>query len=145
MLGLMAVSLGLVGALLGLGQWFVLRRYLPRIEWWVIASFLGYAVGYSLVLVPIPAVDEFGPAKLVLGLGSTLGILQWLTLRGRVPQAGWWIIISLAGWALAIALPGVLYLTGLYVEPFDLVAALLMPAAVTGAGMVWLLQAHTGG
>lgn len=75
-----------------------------------------------------------------LEFGVILGALQWLVLRGRVDHAGWWIAISLAGWAMAAALIDLAYISGLYVEPFDLLAAFLVPVAVAGGGIAWLLR-----
>lgn len=77
---------------------------------------------------------QAGAVTLVL-FGVVLGIAQWSVLRGRVHQAGWWIAISTLAWALAaaISLPivnwaGFVTLSG------------VLPVAVTGAGMVWLLR-----
>lgn len=38
----------LVGAILGLGQWFVLRKQIYREEWWMVANILAWAVGLPL-------------------------------------------------------------------------------------------------
>ncbi len=75
-----------------------------------------------------------------LTFGVILGILQWLTLRGRVYQAGWWVAISIAGWLAAFALTGAAIVSGLYVEPFDMLAAFIVPIAIAGAGIIWLLR-----
>lgn len=45
-----------------------------------------------------------------IGIGATVGILQWLVLRPLVHQAGWWLFLSTVGWAMGqvvveIALP----------------------------------------
>ena len=44
------------------------------------------------------------------------------------------------GLGLAFLLIGAAYLSGLYVEPFDMLAAFLVPTIVTGGGMLWLLR-----
>jgi hypothetical protein len=86
------------------------------------------------------APSQLASSSVFLLFGLVLGVAQWLVLRRRVPQAGWWIAITIAGWILAFLLVGVAYLSGLYVEPFDMLADLLVPTIVTGIGMLWLLR-----
>ena len=31
--------------------------------------------------------------------GLMIGVFQWVVLRQRVPQVGWWVLASAAGWA----------------------------------------------
>lgn len=93
--------------LLGLGvpigalQWLVLRQHLNQVGWWVLASGLGWAMGMGWVLVggAIPAGAGFlaGTAA-----GATMGIAQWIVLRNKLHQAGWWIPVSILGWTLAV-------------------------------------------
>lgn len=132
---------GALGAAIGLAQWLVLRRYLRGTGWWVLATLLGYALPFILIRSMPPSEQPWlAGTSMFLMLGTTLGILQWLVLRGRVRHAGWWIAISIAGWLAAFALTGAAIVSGLYVEPFDLLAAFLVPVAVAGAGIVWLLR-----
>ena len=136
-----AITSGVMGAFFGLGQWLVLRRALPAMGGWVLATAIGYVVVLGLdPLIQFDALPELGGAFAFLMFGVVLGVAQWLVLRGRVDQAGWWIAISIAGWALAFLLIGAAYLSGLYVEPFDMLAAFLVPTIVTGGGMLWLLR-----
>ncbi len=142
-LGVVLMSLGwiLIGATFGLGQWWALRGELEGAGWWILATTVGYPLGNLL-----PTVWRVTDAPLLNGLlgllsfGLALGVLQWLVLRGRVQQAGWWILISVAGWLLVLAVTGAAYLSGLYVEPFDMLSAFLFPTAISGAGMAWLLE-----
>ena len=39
---------GAVGGLAGLGQWFVLRRKVPRAGWWILAASLSWAITYLI-------------------------------------------------------------------------------------------------
>jgi hypothetical protein len=136
-----AISSGVMGALFGLAQWLVLRRVLPAMERWVLATPIGYGLVFGAIpIIRFDAIPQLGGAMIFLMFGIVLGILQWLVLRERVYRAGWWIAISTAGWAIAFIFIGAAYLSGLYIEPFDLIAAFLVPTGVTGAGMVWLLQ-----
>jgi hypothetical protein len=136
----MALDNGLLGAVLGWAQWLVLKRERQGLGRWVLATAVGFALGGLLMYANLPGLEALGPAKAVLQFGLLPAIFQWLALRGHVYQAGWWILFTLLGWPLAFLLIRLAYLTGWYVEPFDLVSALLVPAAVAGAGMVWLLR-----
>ncbi len=139
-LWMMLLGDALLGASLGLAQWLVLRTELKGMGWWIVATAAGFSLGRLFMFVNLPQMDALGPGKAILQYGLFPAIFQWLALRGRVYQAGWWILIALLGWPLAFLLTDLAYATRLYVEPFDLVSALLVPAAVSGAGMVWLLR-----
>src|SRR3990172_7647360 len=101
--GVVAVFGLVIGASLGITQWLVVRRQVPRAYMWVLASvmggivigFLGFAMG--------------GPRGGPLGgsvIGASLGITQWLVLRHRVrrPMYGcWqvsWAFLQARRWAL---------------------------------------------
>ncbi len=140
MLGVAALVTALMGAFFGLGQWLVLRRYLPRSGGWVLATLIGYSVPLLFGRLLPGGPPPLGPMTMGLQFGLGLGVLQWLVLRPRVYQAGWWVPISVAGWLLAFGLTGAVYLSGLYVEPMDMLFAFLIPVAVAGAGLVWLLR-----
>lgn len=161
-----------IGATIGLAQWFVLRREIKRIGWWVPATLAGYA---SIGLLPLiagvfqPAWPDWAftlindgkmhwlarvvagwpnaswaPGAMTLTLfGAALGFVQWLVLRGRVYQAGWWIALSTVGWALAAVLNIMPSEPGPSLT-FELMIVLTIapgvPVALAGAGMVWLLR-----
>jgi hypothetical protein len=77
-------------------------------------------------------------------VGAIVGALQWLVLRGRVTRAGWWVLASTLAWALSTVLGEV----GALAAGEDFVADLLrviLGAALSGAGMVWLLRQPASG
>ena len=86
---------------IGWGFWIV----------WVLASVIGFGIGsfigigVSYALLPAVGItEEFGIAHLIMFgtmLGIASGFLQWVVLRGKVAQAGWWIAVSAAGFAIA--------------------------------------------
>ena len=151
------------GSTIGLGQWIVLRKYLPRIGLWVAATIVGYA---SIGLLPLiagviqPGWSDWAFTLIVSGkmhwlarvepswpaaswlpgtitlsmFGAVLGVAQWLVLRHRVDHAGQWIAISAVGWALAAALSFLPSVLVVVLMSFD------VPIIVAGAGMVWLLN-----
>ena len=81
---------------------------------WVLACTVGWFVGFiiSFVLGSIIVEGTYGGEFSVLGsilsgliggaaAGAVVGILQWLVLRRRVSRAGWWVLASCAGLAVA--------------------------------------------
>ena len=97
-----ALEYGLDGAVLGtcigIAQWLVLRRLIPRAGWWLLASIIGFAVGKGVsdVVAHETGFVGFGGAA----IGAVLGIAQWIVLRRHVAQAGWWVLASALAWAV---------------------------------------------
>ncbi len=44
-----ALVAAIVGSVMGLAQWLILRHWLPRAGWWVIISALGWSIGLSTI------------------------------------------------------------------------------------------------
>ncbi len=96
-----AIALWLItGLLMGFGQWLVLRRWVDRAQWWILASTAGWG---GAIALGITAYGIFA-AELrweVVGMAITLpvvffgvGLFQWLLLRRWVRRAGWWLLAS---------------------------------------------------
>jgi hypothetical protein len=86
------IGLLLAGALFGLTQWCMLRRYVPRVGWAVPAAsvglWLGYGAGYTLLGFPFDYI--LGP-----GLAAALAaIVEWSALRRQVVGASWLVAAS---------------------------------------------------
>ena len=47
--GIIVARVGMVGAAVGIAQWFVLRGQVFRAGWWVLASAAGFAVGGAVI------------------------------------------------------------------------------------------------
>lgn len=81
-LGLISADLGwfggvsLFGTVVGVLQWAVLRRHVPRASWWVVASTAGWGLG-------MPIGDIVGPPALGAVYGAITGIVLVLLLRQR--------------------------------------------------------------
>ena len=143
--GIILARVGMVGATVGIAQWFVLRWHVSRAGWWVLAS----AVGGALTFAVIFAADGIIVARVGM-VGAAVGIAQWFVLRGQVFRAGWWVLASAAGFAVGGAviraasefessLRGFSYLPHpVYVAGF--VLGLALYGAITGVVMVWLLR-----
>ena len=76
---------------------------IQTIEWslwfqWLLATTLGWLLGILIGEI---------------GVGVVVGIGQWLVLRQRIHQAGWWVWASTVGWAVGWAL----IVTGVVISP----------------------------
>ncbi len=138
-----------LGSMVGLMQWLILRIFVSRTGWWVLASTAGFAVGWGGVFVAIFGYPEgmggmssftnvLGKAVVVALGGAVTGILQWLVLRGKVSRAGWWVLASTVGLALGVTVADAIP------NEMDLLGVLLLPGAVlgavTGGVLIWLLR-----
>jgi hypothetical protein len=80
---------------------------------WVLAStvdwFVGFYVGFVSGTMFLVSTAKSVPGDIlvyfILGaaLGSGVGLVQWLVLRRRISRAGWWVLASTAGFAVAVA------------------------------------------
>jgi hypothetical protein len=113
------------GVITGFFQWLVLRRYLSRAGWWIVASAVGWAVGIALSW--IVHWDDVG----FVAIGAIVGAVQWLILRRQVRRAGWWILASAVGWAVSWGAVGMV-LGGVWGGGVG--------GQFTGAVLVWLLR-----
>ena len=130
LLGFLIGEIG-VGVVVGIGQWLVLRQRIHQAGLVGMASTVGWAVGWALIVTGVVISPEAGViASLVAGtvLGVMLGIAQWLVLRRMVHYAGWWVLANAIGWA--IGLTGILGAT--------VVGAVV--GAVTGFALDFLLR-----
>ena len=82
---------------------FVVSRFLLQ---WMLASILGFAVGAALG----NAVTDLIFTAL---FGAVGGFMQWLVLRRQIAGAGWWVLASTLGFAVApmAAIAGVMALS----------------------------------
>lgn len=135
------------GLLMGMAQFALLRRYLPRMGRWVLATAGGWSLGLVLILVGVFQVvtHVWGPEAVyrswafVLAfslLGLSIGFGQWLVLRRRLPRAGLWIGTNVLGWGLL----GLL--AGNDLDQYWLLFVLL-PACVTAATLALLMNPLT--
>lgn len=130
----------LMGLFIGLVQYWLLRQYLPGMGGWVPLTIGGWLLGMLLVALPgwlhwmeAPLSDL---ALIFLLMGFSIGLVQWLLLRKRLPQAGWWIAANLAGWGL-LAL--VLSPWGNSIDQYGLIVLGFLPACATAVALALLM------
>jgi len=90
---------GTAGAVVGAGQFLVLRRVIKS-AWWIPATSADWGLGVMLGALMQPVIQ----AQAGIGAGIALGVTQWLILRRHVSKAGWWILASTLSWTLAWAI-----------------------------------------
>jgi hypothetical protein len=127
------------------------RPELGSLEGAVGGSLLGFlGIGALGWVAPRDMVDIFLRAVwgLIEGMkvGFVIGGLQWLVLRGQVPNAWRWIVASMLGWAVGLGagwtVGAILRMrTGLFLgEVLGLTVTWAVMAAVTGVCLIELLQ-----
>ena len=144
---IMGATLGTVmGVTGGYFQWVVLRERIAGAGLWCLAGALGFALAMG-VIIAADTGENHAMAGFLIGsvFGVTGGILQWLILRRKVAQAGWWLLANLLGslvGGLAIPIAIAIMDAGnweLGVMTFGLVFG-AGNGAITGAALVWLLR-----
>lgn len=128
----------IVGLLTGALQYGLLRRYLPRMGWWVAATAGGWLIGVFLILIPGWLHWPYSLLSLDLAfivLGLSIGLGQWLVLRRRLPRAGWWIAANGAGWGLLA-----LIVDGNSINQYGLFTLGFFPASVTALMLALLMN-----
>jgi hypothetical protein len=140
----------MLGVSTGLAQLLVLRRRLAGVGAWLPATLAAYTLFWLL-----HNAEVFGFAHTQWGLvgqgfghgaivGAMLGVAQYFVLRGRLPNAERWILISTVSWSVSgaimhFALDVVLALPGNY-GPFDVLIASALAALFSGFGLQNLLK-----
>ena len=127
------LALFFMGLFVCFAQWLTLRRYVPQASHWVWLSIGGWIVGlpltmYAIGSVYLPVTNEGGWAI----SGIIVGTAQWLFLRSRVKNAGWWILVSAISWCLGMILLNTEFLGGW--------AGIIFQSVVTGFFMMLLLR-----
>lgn len=89
-----------IGVGIGIGQYLVIRRFLPKAGRWVLATGAGWLLGFAADT----AMQRMGNPSALFGFaaaGFLQGCLQWLLLRQRGSFTILWPLASTTGWALS--------------------------------------------
>jgi hypothetical protein len=128
----------IAGLLTGVFQFGLLRRYLPRMGWWVLATAGGWLLGMLLIVISNRLRWTNSSINLdfvFLVMGLSIGVGQWLVLRRCLPQTGWWIGANVVGWGLVA-----LITPGNSIGQFGLLTLGFVPACVTAAIFALLVK-----
>jgi hypothetical protein len=92
----------IVGAILGVGQWFLLKGQIPVSLNWVLATSLGAALGMAIGIGLLGSEMSGSGLLWRAGItGLTIGVAQWLVLRPVLPRSAVWVVVVVAGWVTA--------------------------------------------
>ncbi len=97
---------GVIGGFpLGLFQWMVLRRYVPKSEPWIVVTTLGFfaawCVAAILLAIVLTVAKGAGNTAVFLALAAATPIIGFA--QRRVIKTRFWVIASTAGWASFVA------------------------------------------
>lgn len=143
----------------GVGMWILYALVNPLTMWLTFATFIGYAVIYTVLLKPAT------PQNIVIGglSGAMPPALGWAAIANEVPMQAWLLVLIIFVWtpphfwALALyrrddyaksGLPMLpvthgMNFTGLHIWLYTivLVATTLLPFAVQMSGLIYLVSA----
>jgi len=127
----------IIGLLTGILQYILLRRYLPHMTGWIVATFLGWLMpfitGTLILRVLAYQNDPFFIMPGMLLIGATIAVPQWWLLRQRVRYAFWWLLAYGVGWEMV----GLLNLVTS--DPLPVLLAIASMTAITTGVAWWLL------
>jgi hypothetical protein len=133
------IFMPLLGLITGLLQYPLLRRYLPRMGWWIGATTIGWLLAPFTIFFLVEGLSinaEWFTFWIIPALiGGSVGFMQWLVLRRRLARAGWWIPATMVGW-LAVRLAAGPTLVG----PLDIFYLTVLPALATAVTLGLLIR-----
>ena len=139
-----------VGSLVGLAQWVVLRKYLNGVFDWILAGGASWAMGYALGLLIINGLTNTGFDGFIgyILFGIIVAIAQWPILRREIPNAWMWIAANVVGWTAGFYLSQLsldLFFNGPTIDPLASTSVLsgvsgLVAGAITGIALVLIVR-----
>lgn len=138
------------GFLVGLAQWFVLRKYVYDVSDWIWAAGASWAVGYALGLLIINGLTGTGLDGFIgyLLFGAIVALVQWPILRREIPNVWMWILANVIGWTAGFYLSQFsldLFFNGPAISPVASTSVLsgvsgLVAGAITGIALVLIVR-----
>lgn len=117
-------KLSLVGLMMGLGQWLILRSRLTAIWGWIPATILGLPLGFLvsfLISDVISSIFANEPVRVFIMSGTAgliTSIIQWLALQRKMRNALRWLVASALSWGTGITITG--YIVEGYLSSIEL-------------------------
>ena len=140
------IMLPIMATILGVGQWLVLRRRIPKSGWWIISTIVGIVGGIALAGGVVQVISRItqqewnwdlrpGSLTLYVLIGFWLALAQLPILWHHIRCPILWFLASMIGWLVL----------GLIVDvsidrTSDIFAVGAIPAIFTGFGLIWLLR-----
>ena len=128
-----------IGTVISLNQWLLLRRKLKISALWILACIGGFIIGETVVGLFLWKLEisrgDLGWAEggsilaealIFTFSGILIGLFQYPLLRKVYRKAGLWVVVSTISWGLV---PLVIFIFGG-----------LTLGAITGATLIWILQ-----
>jgi hypothetical protein len=89
----------ITGAIIGLGQYLVLSRFLPLNLQWIVGTAVAMGIGLGLGIAVFGAGMQDNALLYRAALtGLLIGIIQYWLLREHLNLSGVWIVLLSAGW-----------------------------------------------
>jgi hypothetical protein len=134
----------IVGLILGIFQWLILRGKIKKSGYWLVAEILGLAIAWLTTSSAKMDLDfVYGVV-----IGALLGLFQWLMLGSWGRLALLWLPVSVGAWALGFVTHKIWY--SFKWDFFPGLASVIwisMPGIVAGLVtallLVWLLRSRS--
>lgn len=159
------LSIGIAeGLILGVAQWWILRRYVRHAVRWIFATTIGTLLAWALgvpisfllvVMYGSHILGSLNPIALLRGillLGAGVGIIvgycQWLVIQAETSyRSQWWVIASAIAWALGLALAYLLSNLTIGFQTSITIALIgtamgAVVGGITGLALIWMMNSH---
>jgi len=104
------VSLVIIGILLGIGQWIILRTHLKNMWAWIPLTAIGFLLGLFLGLYLGDRFDSgYWNPSMPIAVGTVLGITQWPVIAKQVTRSILWIPMSIISWTIGLGITLVVF------------------------------------
>ena len=138
------------GFLVGLAQWFVLRKYVNGVSDWILAAGASWAVGYALGLLIINGLTGTGFDAYIgyILFGAIVALVQWPILRREIPNVWMWILANVIGWTAGFFMSQFaleIFFNGPAIDPIASTSVIsgvsgLVAGAITGIALVLIVR-----
>jgi hypothetical protein len=138
------------GFLVGLAQWFVLRKYVNGVSDWIWAAGASWAVGYALGLLIINGLTGTGFDAYIgyILFGAIVALVQWPILRREIPNVWMWILANVIGWTAGFFMSQFaleFFFNGPAIDPIASTSVIsgvsgLVAGAITGIALVLIVR-----
>jgi hypothetical protein len=146
-----------IGLCIGLGQWMVLRKERLNGGWWIGSMVIAWSIAVQMwvnllwrgdsileewvyILQDLIGLEvELGIPLILGGLaGLIIGLGQWYVLKGRKPNAQWWLPANIVAWILCYWI--IINTEVLYNLEFSVFSLIAGGIAALIIGLTWIIK-----